>query len=165
MNRWARSPESLMEGHNWFLNQFFEIHRRSIIVCFLSLSAKAGLNLPPFRSSCSWPPSLISNGGRFKLAFAEIDKKQTMIDLRGISTNWIKNQLGSSIRLSRLYGFCLLREHSATQNIIFLPFGGYLGFPNPNPIFQLNLDPNWGIQIRSQIHEHTISQFRWGFWA
>ncbi len=44
-----------MEGHNWFLNQFFEIPRRSIIVCFLSLLAKAavgglnrlaGLNLP-----------------------------------------------------------------------------------------------------------------------
>ncbi len=31
---------------------------------------------------------LISNGERFKLAIAERDKKQTMIDLRGISTNW-----------------------------------------------------------------------------
>jgi hypothetical protein len=30
---------------------------------------------------------LISNGGRFKPAFAKRDKKQTMIDLRGISTN------------------------------------------------------------------------------
>jgi hypothetical protein len=33
---------------------------------------------------------LISNGGRFKPAFAKRDKKQTMIDLRGISTNWFK---------------------------------------------------------------------------
>ncbi len=44
----ARSLESLMEGQNWFLNQFDENLRRSIIVCFLSLSAKAGLNLSPF---------------------------------------------------------------------------------------------------------------------
>jgi hypothetical protein len=33
---------------------------------------------------------LISNGGRFKPAFAERDRKQTMIDLRGISSNWFK---------------------------------------------------------------------------
>jgi hypothetical protein len=45
---------------------------------------------------------VISNGGRLKPAFAEIDKKQTMIDLRGISTNWFENQLCSSIRFSRL---------------------------------------------------------------
>jgi hypothetical protein len=38
-------PEGLVEGHNWFLNQFVEIPRRSIIVCFLPLSAKACLNL------------------------------------------------------------------------------------------------------------------------
>ncbi len=42
---------------------------------------------------------LISNGGRFKPAFAKRDKKQTMIDLRGISTNWFKNQLCPSIWL------------------------------------------------------------------
>jgi hypothetical protein len=30
---------------------------------------------------------LISNGGRFKPAFAEGNTKQTMIDLRGISSN------------------------------------------------------------------------------
>jgi len=33
---------------------------------------------------------LISNGERFKPAFAERDKKQAMIDLRGIPTNWFK---------------------------------------------------------------------------
>jgi hypothetical protein len=43
---------------------------------------------------------LISNGGRFKPAFSERNKKQTIIDLRGISTNWFKNQLCPSIRLS-----------------------------------------------------------------
>jgi hypothetical protein len=43
----------------------------------------------------------ISNGGRFKLAVAERDKKQTMIDPRGISTNWFKNQLFPSIGLYR----------------------------------------------------------------
>jgi hypothetical protein len=31
---------------------------------------------------------LITNIGRFQPAFAERDKKQKMIDLRGISTNW-----------------------------------------------------------------------------
>jgi hypothetical protein len=34
---------------------------------------------------------LMSNGGRLKLAFAGRDKKQKMIDLCGISTNWFKN--------------------------------------------------------------------------
>jgi hypothetical protein len=33
-----------------------------------------------------------SNGERFNPAFAERDKKQTMVDLRGRSTNWFKNQ-------------------------------------------------------------------------
>jgi hypothetical protein len=41
---------------------------------------------------------LISNGEMFKLAFTMRYKKQTMIDLRGISTN----QLCHSTRLSRL---------------------------------------------------------------
>jgi hypothetical protein len=45
---------------------------------------------------------LISNGERFKPAFAERDKKQTMLDLRGISTNWFENQFCPSTRLSRL---------------------------------------------------------------
>ncbi len=35
-----------MEGHNWFLGLFIEIPQRSLIACFLSRSAKAGLNLP-----------------------------------------------------------------------------------------------------------------------
>jgi hypothetical protein len=35
---------------------------------------------------------LISNSVRFKPAFVKRDEKQTMIDLRGISTNWFKNQ-------------------------------------------------------------------------
>ncbi len=39
----AHSLESLMEGHNWFLNQFVKIPRRSIIVYFSSLLAKACL--------------------------------------------------------------------------------------------------------------------------
>jgi hypothetical protein len=34
---------------------------------------------------------LISNGGRFNPVFSERGKKQTIIDLRGISTNWLKN--------------------------------------------------------------------------
>ncbi len=43
----------IVVGHNWVLNQFVEIPRRSIIFCFLSLSAKAGFNLSPFEISCS----------------------------------------------------------------------------------------------------------------
>ncbi len=61
----ARSLENLVEGHNWFLNQFVEIPRRSVIVCFLSLSAKAGLNLSSFEISCSWPPSRACTLPRF----------------------------------------------------------------------------------------------------
>ncbi len=41
----AHIHESLMEGHNWFLNQFVQITKRSVIVCFLSLLEKAGLSL------------------------------------------------------------------------------------------------------------------------
>ncbi len=33
---------------------------------------------------------LISNGGRFRPAFAKRNKKQAMIDLCGISRNWFK---------------------------------------------------------------------------
>jgi hypothetical protein len=46
---------------------------------------------------------LISNSVCFKPAFAKRDKKQTMIDLRGIATNWFKNQQRPSIKLSRLW--------------------------------------------------------------
>jgi hypothetical protein len=45
------SLESLVDGQNWFLNQFNWIPRRSIIVCFIS-RGKAGINLPPFEISC-----------------------------------------------------------------------------------------------------------------
>ncbi len=45
---------------------------------------------------------LISNGQRIKPAFAKRDEKQTTTDLRGISTNWFKNRLCPSTRLSRL---------------------------------------------------------------
>jgi hypothetical protein len=50
----------------------------------------------------STPETIVMNSDSFKLGFAERDKKQTMIDLRGISTNWLKNQLCPSTRLSRL---------------------------------------------------------------
>ncbi len=55
---WAYSLESLMEGHNWFLNQFVEIlqeifHGRLLI----SYGKRAGLKFPAFDISCSWPPS------------------------------------------------------------------------------------------------------------
>ncbi len=53
----AHSLESLMEGHNWFLNQLVRISRRSIIVCFVFLLAKVGLNRTLFEISCSWPPA------------------------------------------------------------------------------------------------------------
>ncbi len=46
---------------------------------------------------------LTSKGERFKPTFAERDKKQTWKDLRGISSNWFKNQLCPSIRLSKLW--------------------------------------------------------------
>jgi hypothetical protein len=40
----VRSLKSLVDGNNWFLNPFAEIPRRSFVICFLSLSEKAGLN-------------------------------------------------------------------------------------------------------------------------
>jgi hypothetical protein len=45
---------------------------------------------------------LISNGGKFKTAFAKRDKKHTRIDLREISSNLFKPRFCPSIRLSRL---------------------------------------------------------------
>jgi hypothetical protein len=46
---------------------------------------------------------VISNGGRFKPAFAERDKKTMIhVDLRGISTNWFKTQLRPSEGFKRL---------------------------------------------------------------
>jgi hypothetical protein len=52
--------ESLMEGHNWGLNQFVVIPQRSTIDCFLSLFAEAGLDLPPFEMSRSRPLSQVN---------------------------------------------------------------------------------------------------------
>jgi hypothetical protein len=39
---------------------------------------------------------------RFRPTFDERGKSQTLMDLRGISKNWFKNQFCPSIRLSRL---------------------------------------------------------------
>ncbi len=52
------------------------------------IEAGATLKLPPKRDGGH--EQLISSGGRFNRAFAKRDKKQTMTDLRGISTNWFK---------------------------------------------------------------------------
>jgi hypothetical protein len=46
----------------------------------------------------------ISNGLMLKSAFSKRDKKQTMINLRRISTNWFKNQLCPFIMLSKATG-------------------------------------------------------------
>jgi hypothetical protein len=69
---------------------------------------------------------LISSGGRFKLAFAARDKKQTMFDLRGISRNWFKNQLCPSIRLSILWalGQNIQRRGSILTWIVILSVYG-----------------------------------------
>jgi hypothetical protein len=48
--------------------------------------------------------------GGLNLAFAETDKKRTMIDLRKKSTNWFINQLCPSIRLSRLCALVCVKE-------------------------------------------------------
>ncbi len=61
------------------------------------IEAGATLKLPPRRDGGH--EQLISSGGRFNRAFAKRDNKQTMTDLRGISTNWFKNQLRPSIQL------------------------------------------------------------------
>jgi hypothetical protein len=45
---------------------------------------------------------IFSSQNLFKPALAERDKKQTMIGLRGVSTNWLKNLFCPAIRLSRL---------------------------------------------------------------
>ncbi len=68
----GRSPKQVWPlGKNWgpyltgptilrdITRQIVEIPRKYITVCFLSLSAKAGLSLPPFGISCSWRPSLV----------------------------------------------------------------------------------------------------------
>ncbi len=46
-------------------HQIVEILSKYITVCFLSLSAKAGLSLPPFGISCSWRPSLVFTQRRY----------------------------------------------------------------------------------------------------
>jgi hypothetical protein len=64
------------------------------------IEAGATLKLTPKRDGGH--EQLISSGGRFNRAFAKRDKKQTMTDLRGISTNWFKNRSRPSIRHTRL---------------------------------------------------------------
>jgi hypothetical protein len=63
---------------------------------------------------------LISNGGRYNPAFAERDRKQTMIDLRGIASNWFKNQFCPSIRLARLRALSSMTNSPFFS--LFIPF-------------------------------------------
>jgi len=53
-----RVLKPVMSLHKVFKTVFSVERWRSIIVCFSSLLAKCGLNLPPFGISGSWPPSL-----------------------------------------------------------------------------------------------------------
>ncbi len=57
---WVHRHESLMEKHNWFWNHavLSRLLGDQVLVCFLSLSAKACLNCTLFEKSCSWPPAL-----------------------------------------------------------------------------------------------------------
>jgi hypothetical protein len=71
---------------------------------YLSFSAKSSFTSLHLRSPVHVESPLIENGGWFKLAFAERDKKQTVIDLRGISSNWyIKPVLSLHKAFHRLY--------------------------------------------------------------
>jgi hypothetical protein len=45
--------ESLMEGHNWFINQFVEIPQIQTLSASYLFLAKAGLMVPPFENSGS----------------------------------------------------------------------------------------------------------------
>ncbi len=49
-----------------------------------------------------FPEMVVMKSRSLESAFAERNKKQIMIDLRGISSNWFKNQLCPSIRFSWL---------------------------------------------------------------
>jgi hypothetical protein len=60
----AHSHESLLKGGNWFISQFVEIPRRSITVCFLSLSAKSGFYCTLLTSEAVQHEREISNAGR-----------------------------------------------------------------------------------------------------
>jgi hypothetical protein len=56
----------------------------------------------------------LSTGGRFKQAFAERDKKQTMTDLRGISSNWLKPVfpfLGYGFCIENQFFYCQQKKH------------------------------------------------------
>jgi hypothetical protein len=89
---------------------------------------------------------LISNGGRFKPAFAKRDWKQTVIDLRGISTNWFKNQLCPSIRLSRMRALNLGQQATpggggtiglkVTMNILDSNYKGKLQYRTKRPFLR-----------------------------
>ncbi len=65
---------------NFFSRSYF------IYVIFASFSLNA-VNIHTPDNGDGGHKQLISNGGRYKPAFAERDKKQIMIDLRGISSN------------------------------------------------------------------------------
>ncbi len=55
----------------------------------------------------------------FKPASAERDKKLTMIEFRGFSSNWFKNRLCPSTRLSRARIFELLGAHESISRYQF----------------------------------------------
>jgi|LakMenEpi03Aug12_release.lakeMendotaPanAssembly.Ray.scaffolds.fasta_scaffold2500607_1 hypothetical protein len=68
-----------------------------MICCVLSKSEIKPQYLQEFVIRAGTHEQLISNSVLFKPAFAKRDEKQAMIDLRGISTNWLKNQLCPTI--------------------------------------------------------------------
>ncbi len=81
---------------------------------------------------------LISSGGRFEPAFAERDKKQTMIDLRWILTNLIWNQLCPSVRWREAREYWMIYKGPGFLAVVFFAHSEY----SPRVMFFSNPDPN-----------------------
>ncbi len=143
-----------MEPRNWFQG-----------INSASLCSPAGRYDNPIPTrflapiECLKIPALISNAERFKPAFAERDKKQTMIDLRGFSTNWCKNQFYVPPQAFLGYGLCIF-IYLSIYHTLGLVYTEEVGDHCKKVVFARKLESGGG---RGEgTHKHTSSlQCKW----
>jgi hypothetical protein len=90
-------PFGPIEGHKWFFQISSQWESRKSRFAFISFG-KIQFYLPAFEISRSCRTA--SDLPLWEV-FAERDKKQTMVELRWISTDWFWKKVWPSIRLSR----------------------------------------------------------------
>ncbi len=95
--------EILMEGHNWFLNQFVEIPQNSNIVCFLSFFGKSRFNAPTI-----WEQWFINHHDhRPRRGYFYFYETNRFLPIKQYSFNYPKTVRRLKVKLSISFFFCI----------------------------------------------------------